>query len=280
LGEGHQVIRKRGLGAAGAALFVLSASAAEAQTGPIETGPIDTGGTLFGWSVSGSLQARVAPDYVGSKSYSLGPGGSLQFSRPGVQSRFGAPDDSPSLEVLGGPTLSAGVVARWRSGRDDNGVLHGLNKIDWAIEPGIYGEWWPTEGLRFRAEVRHGVRGNSAWTSDLAADVVHDDPRWLLSVGPRIRLGDSSFTRTYFDVSPAEALRSTRGLGPFRADGTFVSAGGLASVEYRWSRRWSLLADMEYLRLFSDAADSPIVARVGSPDQFSGAFGLRYRFGR
>ena len=59
-----------------------------------------------------------------------------------------------------------------------------------------------------------------------------------------------------------------------------MSWGGLASAEYRWSRRWSILADVSYQRLTGDAADSPLGARLGSRDQYRGAIGVRYRFGR
>lgn len=236
--------------------------------------------TVFGWSVSGSVSAQIAPDYIGAKTYSVGPGGSLQFHRPGVQPVFGAPDDSPGLQLLGDKTLSGGVVVRGRSSRDDDDKLRGVHSIDFAFEPGLYAEWWPTDGLRFHGEVRHGVSGNSAWSGDVAADLVHDQDRWLLSIGPRVHLGDSRFTRTYFDVTALDALRSPYAIGPYRSDGAYVAVGGLASAEYRWTKRWSLLGNVGYQRILGDAADSPLVARLGSPDQFTGAVGVRYRFGR
>ncbi|WP_293376835.1 MipA/OmpV family protein [Phenylobacterium sp.] len=266
---------------AGAAILMsASASAAQSDAPPSDGGA--RGWTIFGWSVSGSVSGQVAPDYMGSKSYEVDPSGSLQFHRPGVQPSFGAPDDSPGLQVLGDKTLSAGVVVRGRSSRDDSddSVLRGLHKIDFAFEPGLYAEWWPTDILRFHAEVRHGVVGNSAWSGDVAADLVHQDPRWVLSIGPRVHLGDSRFTRTYFDVTETDAARSPFAIGPYNADGAYVAVGGLASAEYRWTRRWSVLANLSYQRLTGDAADSPLVARLGSPDQFTGALGLRYRFGR
>ena len=32
---------------------------------------------VFGWSLTASLQARLAPNYMGSKTYTVGPGGSV-----------------------------------------------------------------------------------------------------------------------------------------------------------------------------------------------------------
>ncbi|MBS0335177.1 MAG: MipA/OmpV family protein [Proteobacteria bacterium] len=257
---------------AAAGAVVLAASAAQAQAA-------SSGFTIFGWAVSGSLSAQVTPDYLGAKTYSLGPSGSLDVYRPGTLSSFGAPDDSPGLQLLGDRTLAAGAVVRLRSGRDDSDVLRGIHKVGFAIEPGVYAEWWPAAGVRLHGELRHGAMGDSAWSGDVALDLVHDEARWLLSIGPRVHLGDSRFTRTYFGITAADALRSPNHVAAYGADGAFVSWGGLASAEYRWSPRWSLLANADYQRLTGDAADSPIVARLGSPDQFTASLGLRYRFG-
>lgn len=264
--------RKRAL--LGGAMTLMGAWVARAQAADTSQDA-----TLFGWSISARVSARVAPDYLGAKTYSFGPGGSLSFHRPGEQPTFKAPDDSPSLQFLGDKTLSAGAVVRPRSSRDGSGDLQGIHKVHLAFEPGVYVEWWPADGLRLHGELRRGVVGNQAWSGDLAADLVHDDPKWLLSVGPRLHLGDDRFTRTYFDITAADALRSPRGIDPFASNGAFESVGGVASAEYRWSPRWSLMADVSYQRLTGDAAKSPIVARLGSADQFTGAVGVRYRFG-
>lgn len=258
--------------AAGTLLLHGAAMAAEADDAQ------DAG--IFGWSVAVRLQARVAPDYMGSKTYRLGPGGSFSLSRPGAERLFTAPDDSPSLQLIGDRQLSAGLAARWRSGRDNDGDLRGFDKINWSIEPGGYVNWWPVDGLRIRGEVRHGFGGNKAWMADLSADAVHQDPKWILSIGPRAHWAEGKFTRTYFGVTPLEAARSPFGIGAFAGDGTFTSAGVLASAEYHWTPRWGIVANADYRRLLGTAADSPIVATLGSKDQFSAALGVRYFFGR
>ncbi len=251
------------------------------QVTPAGAQPADPpAGGLFGWSVATTLQLRVAPDYMGSKTYRVGPGGSLRLFRPGVEPAFAPPDDSPSLQLVGDQGLNAGLVARWRSSRDDHGDLRGFDKIDWSVEPGGFVNWWPVEGLRVRGEVRHGFGGNRAWMADLSADAVYQNPSWILSIGPRAHWAESKFTRTYFGVTPLEAARSPFGIGAFAGDGTFSSAGLLASAEYRVTPRWSVVADSEYHRLMGTAADSPIVAALGSRDQFSAALGVKYAFGR
>jgi MipA family protein len=257
-----------------AGAWLASGSPASAQ----KAQPASDG--IFGWSVSATLQPRVAPDYMGSKTYTVGPGGSLSFSRPGEPIVFSAPDDSPSLHLVGDTSLNAGVLARWRSGRDDRGALRGFEKIDWSVEPGGFVNWWPAEGLRVRAEVRHGFGGNRSWMADLGADAVYRNASWVLSIGPRAHWAESRFTRTYFEVTPLDAARSPFAISPYAADGTFSSAGLLATAEYRWTSRWSIVADGDYHRLMGTAAGSPIVANLGSRDQFSAAIGVRYAFGR
>jgi outer membrane protein len=263
-----------GVAVAAGAILLQAAPASAQQTDP------QGGGGIFGWSVAASLQLRVAPDYMGSKTYRVGPGGSLSLSRPGAAPVFGAPDDSPSLHLTGDRSLNAGLVARWRSSRDDHGALRGFDKIDWSVEPGAFVNWWPVDGLRVRAEVRHGFGGNRSWMADLGADAVYQDPSWVLSIGPRAHWAESRFTRTYFGVTPLEAARSPFGIGAYAGDGTFSSAGLLASAEYHWTSRWSIVADSEYHRLMGTAAGSPIVANLGSKDQFSAAIGAKYAFGR
>ena len=264
----------RALAVAGALLNVHPSTAAA------QTTSASTGDTLFGWSVSGSLEALVSPEYIGSKTYKVGPRGGLQFTRSGDLPIFSAPDDSPGLQLIGDNTLSTGVVVGWQSTRDNDGALKGFDKVDWSIEPGLYATWWPTDGLRLRGEVRRGFHGDEGWMADLGADAVHDGRRWLVSIGPRVHLADSKFTHTYFDVSAADAAQSPYGIAPFAAHGNFTAVGGLVSVEYRYKKRWSVLADADYQRLLGTAADSPIVAQLGSRDQFTAAIGLRYAFGR
>jgi outer membrane protein len=266
---------RRIAGLAAGALTLAAGSVAQAQAADDSSSDL----TLFGWNLSGRVSVQVAPDYLGSKRYSVGPTASFSFHRAGSQHRFHAPDDSPSLQLLGDAAFSGGVIVRGRSSRKAKDDLRGVHKVDFALEPGVYLEAWPAEGFRLHGELRRGVTGNQAWSGDVAADLVSDDGKWVVSAGPRVHLGDSRFTRTYFDVTPADAAGSPFGLTPFAASGTFVSWGALASAEYRWSPRLSVLADMRYDRLTGDAADSPIVAKIGSANQVRGSIGVRYRFG-
>src|SRR5205085_12179368 len=101
---------------------------------------------------------------------------------------------------------------------------------------------------------------------------------WVLSAGPRLTWADDEFTRTYFDISPVEAARSPFGIHPFAAGGSFWYPGVLASAEYHVSRYWSVTAVGQYRRLTGDAADSPVVADLGSRDQYGVSLSVTYAF--
>lgn len=238
--------------------------------------------TLFGWTLD-SVRAGVgyAPDYLGSNDYEAGFSGAVVLSRrDAAPSPSGAPDDGVSLGLVGKGPLTAGVVGRWRSSRDNDKDLRGFDEIDGAVEAGVFVNWWAADWLRLRAEARHGFGGHESWVGDFSADAVARGDRWTLTAGPRLGWGDSSFTRTYFEVTPLEASRSPFGIAPFSPSGASWTPGVVASAKYRVSPRWSLEAVGSYRRVTGDAADSPIVAGLGSPDQFGASLSIRYTLGQ
>lgn len=252
----------------------MSASAAAAQEIPAPT--------LFGWTLdSVRAGARYAPDYLGSDDYRAWFSGAVVVSRRDAEpAPFGAPDDGISLGLVGKGPLTAGLAGRWRSSRGDDDDLRGFEKIDGAVEAGVFVNWWPADWLRLRAEARHGFGGHDSWVGDFGADAIVHTDRWALTAGPRLGWGDESFTRKYFAVTPLEASRSPLGIQPFSPSGASWSPGVILSAEYRLNPRWSLEAVGSYRRVTGEAADSPIVAGLGSPDYFSTSLSARYTLGR
>ena len=100
---------------------------------------------------------------------------------------------------------------------------------------------------------------------------------FTLSGGPRIALGDGDFTRTYFGVRPFEAVLNGA-LPAYRPSGGVTSVGLATALSYDWSPQWSSTVSASYSRLVSDAADSPIVKRFGSENQFTFGASLSYSF--
>lgn len=238
------------------------------------------GFTVFGWYLSNAhVGVGVEPDYLGSNDYRFAPSGSVSFARRGDKpGPWSAPDDGLSVGLVGDTTLSSGLVGRWRYGRNNDHDLRGLDKIDGTVEGGGFVNWWPASWLRVRGEVRHGIGGHDKWSADLGGDAVGRTGSWVLSVGPRLTWADDGFTSLFFGVTPPEAARSALGIRPFAARGSFWSPGVLASAEYRVNRSWSVMAVGGYRRLTGDAARSPLVADLGSRDQFRASLSVTYAF--
>lgn len=233
-----------------------------------------------GWIVTLRANLRAQPSYPGADDLSFIGYPSFSLRRAGTVERFSAPDDGLSFSFLDDSALRFGVVGRFQGGRylQDDRRLFGLNKIDWAIEPGLFVEYWPVEFLRARAEIRHGINGHHGFVADLGLDLVQTFGAFTVSAGPRMSLGDSDFTQTYFGVTPEEAALNGV-VTAYSPSGGITSVGATASASYNWSEQWSTTAFVSYKRLVGDAADSPIVKEFGSENQVGLGLTVSYSFG-
>jgi len=232
-----------------------------------------------GWIVTLKGNLRAQPTYPGADDLSFIGYPSFSLRRAGTVERFSAPDDGLSFSFLDDSALRFGVVGRFQGGRylKDDRRLFGLNKIDWAVEPGLFVEYWPVEFLRARAEIRHGINGHEGFVADLGLDLVQTFGAFTVSAGPRLSLGDDEFTRTYFGVTPVEAALNGQ-VDAYSPSGGITSVGATASASYVWSEQWSTTAFVTYKRLVGDAADSPIVQAFGSENQVGVGLTVSYSF--
>ena len=232
-----------------------------------------------GWVVTVTANAKVGPTYPGAEDYSFIAFPSFGFRRVGEPKRFSSPDDGFSLPVYDTAALRFGIAGRFRGGRylGDDRRLFGFKDVRWAVEPGIFLEVWPLEMLRLRAEFLHGVNGHHGFVANLGADLVGRFGRFTASAGPRLALGDEDFMETYFGVRPFEA--ALNGLvTPYRPSGGATSVGVSTALSYDWSEEISTTVSASYARLVGDAADSPIVKRFGSENQFTVGASISYSF--
>ncbi|XYD11854.1 MipA/OmpV family protein (plasmid) [Methylobacterium sp. NMS12] len=229
-------------------------------------------------TVSGSLQAT--PRYPGSSDYTAVGYPSIDIRRVGEPRRFSAPDDGFSLSVYDDPMFRIGPTVRVVPGRyygDDRRHLFGLRDARFAAEPGVFAEFYPVSFIRTRVEARQGVYGHHGTVGSVAADYLIPTEKLLFSVGPRFNIGDASFARKYFGVSPAEAALNGR-LTPYDPR-SFYSAGVLGAVTYTPNETWAYTAYAGYTRILGASADSPLVRRpFGSPDQFLFGIKIDYSF--
>lgn len=134
--------------------------------------------------------------------------------------------------------------------------------------------------LRAYGELRQGVNGHEGAVGFVGLDYVQrDGDRWLLAVGPRVKLSDAKYRRAYFGVSQRDA--AAVGIPVYRVGDNAVHSVGIAATGLRQlTTRWGLYSYLAYDRLTGDAARSPITRRLGSKNQFSAGLALSYTFGR
>lgn len=231
------------------------------------------------WLVTFKGNVVALPSYPGASDMSVLPYPSLSLRRAGTPESYSAPDDTISFALYDAGWLKAGPAGRFVGARraKDHRELVGLRDIDWTLEAGAFAEFWPTEKLRTRAELRYGFHGHRGIVADFGADWVERFGAWTISGGPRLRVGSDRYMASYFSVSPAEALINTR-VSPFDAKSGIASAGLAAAVTYKWSEQWRTTVHGRWDRLTGDAGRSPIPTQLGSRNQFTVGATLAYTF--
>jgi outer membrane protein len=192
--------------------------------------------------------------------------------------RFTPPDGGTTFAILDTDHFVVGPLVRFRYKREPERELKGLRKLDWAAEPGGFVDIWPTNWLRGRAELRHGVGGHNGFVADFGADLIHTGRRFDASIGPRVGWGDHEYNEEYFGVTPQEAARSPIINVAYDPDAGTRYTGVEVAAAYHVDDRWTVTADFGYRRLAPKAADSPIVRLTGDPNQYLGSLGVSYSF--
>ena len=231
-----------------------------------------------GWTITLKANGGVSPAWEGSRDLSpyLLPG--LSVRRAGSAVNFAAPDDSPGFALFDENWMRAGVVGKLKGPRRsaNHAELRGVHDVDWTIEAGLFAEFWAFDKLRARIEARHGFVGHHGNLIDLSMDWVERRGPWTGSVGPRLSLGDTRYMDKLFGITRYDALMS--GLPAYRAEGGAKSFGVAGAVSYEWSRQWTTTAYARYNRLVGSASESPLVAGLGSRNQFTLGAIVAYSF--
>lgn len=178
--------------------------------------------------------------------------------------------------VSSGP-FSFGPVANLQPGRKNSDVGAAVGNVATTLELGAFGQYDPSDSLRFRAQLMKGIGGHKGLVGAVGVDRIwHDGDRYAFSVGPRIVFSDARFQRAYFGVTPTASVASRL---PTYRPGAGVHAIAVASgMTYQLNNRWGLFGYARYDRLVGDAARSPIVRKFGSRNQLSGGVGMNYTF--
>jgi outer membrane scaffolding protein for murein synthesis (MipA/OmpV family) len=231
------------------------------------------------WSLTVGAAGMVGPDFEGSRKYILSAQPLVSFGRQGTVTRFSSRNDNISFGLVDTGDFRAGLVGKLLMPRDSNDYhgLEGLHDVKWGAEAGLFAEFYPTDWLRVRGEVRRGIRTHDGYVGDLAVDAFTNvTPRIRISGGPRLSAASSDYFKTYYGVSDAESL--TSGLSPYSPGGGFKSVGVGGAVTWKTTDKVTTSLFGEYARLLGPAADSSLVKEHGSADQFMVGVSATYRF--
>ncbi len=261
----------RSLPAAVAALMLASPLSATAGEG--------ASGWLSGdWYLTVGASGIVAPNFEGGRKYLFSASPMVSLGKAGNPVRFSSRNDNISLGLFDNGAVRAGLAGKFLWGRDnDDAALSGLDPVRWGGEVGGFAEFYPTDWLRVRGEVRQGIRSHHGVVADVAADAFYDvTPEIRVSGGPRVSLASASYFDAYYGVSPAEAVASR--LPAYDPGGGIRSAGVGGAITWKVSDPVTTSLFGEYSRLMGPAADSSLVKQRGDRNQFLFGLSATYRF--
>jgi outer membrane scaffolding protein for murein synthesis (MipA/OmpV family) len=116
-------------------------------------------------------------------------------------------------------------------------------------------------------EISFGIQSNHVF-----------DNGFLVSFGPGITWADDNYMQSYFGINKTQVARSSKYTKRFDAESGLKSAEFDLSATYFLDENWMIIGNLQYMRLMSDAEDSPLVKREGSANQFTAGIGLGYLF--
>jgi outer membrane protein len=203
----------------------------------------------------------------------------VSLGKAGPSARFSSRNDNISLAFLDTGTFRAGAAGRliWERDGGTHPHLAHLSPVRFGGEAGGFAEIYPTDFLRLRGEVRHGIRSHDGVVVDVAADAFFDVTETIqLSAGPRASWASAGYFDAYYGVDAAEAAAS--GLAPYDPEGGIKSYGVGGAVTWKTTDQLTTSVFAEYARLTGPAAKSSLVRTHGSKDQLLIGASASYRF--
>jgi MipA family protein len=188
-----------------------------------------------------------------------------------------------------GPTIS---LRSDRSGKIDDPQVAALGKRKMAVEMGLFAGVSHTgvitsayDQISFRMSASKDISGrHGSWAASPTID--YGTPlskRAYLGVSASVNFYGKGFGRYYYDIDAEDSAAS--GLPVYDAAGRKATAGkytigvaGAYALTGDLRKGLTLIGGAQYGRLLSRFARSPIVADVGSADQWLFGGGLAYQF--
>lgn len=230
------------------------------------------------WRVRVGAGAQIRPEFLGSDEREVAPAFDLSVASGNEPFGFGTPDQSFGISLIKSDAFSAGPVVEIAGGRKDSEAGVPLGKVPTTVEAGAFAQYWVSDSLRVRGELRKGIGGHEGVVGSVGADQVwRDADKYLFSIGPRVLFSNARYQREWFGITPEAALAT--GLPAYRPGGGVHALGAVGTGHMQLSGPWGLFGFARYERLVGDAGKSPIVRELGSRNQLSAGVGINYTFG-
>ncbi|MCH2393059.1 MipA/OmpV family protein [Oceanibaculum sp.] len=234
------------------------------------------------WDIRLGGGGLVRPEYEGSDEYKVSALPVLMVNYRDMVFLHGTTLGANALTLQGpnpGDKLQVGPLVRYRFGRDqdDSDDLRGMGDIDGAVELGGFisystGPW--SAGLTLFRDVSDAHDGMTAELS--AGHRMQLGPKLMLRSEISTTWADDNYMQAYYGVTGVQSARS--GMRQYQAESGFQDAGITFDLDYLLTENWSITGRVGYKRMLGDAADSPLVADLGSEDQFSTGLYITYKF--
>ena len=227
------------------------------------------------WYLKVGAAGLIAPKFEGSNKYRFSAQPLISLGRQGEATRFSSRNDNVSFAVIDNDRFRVGVAGKLLFERDYD--INGLKDTKFGGEAGGFVDIYPTDWLRVRGEVRHGIRAHKGVVADIAADAFYDvTPTVRVSGGPRATFASKDYFKTYYGVDAEEAAAS--GLSEYRPGSGFKSVGVGGAITWKATDTIDTSLFGEYSRLQGPAKDSSIVRERGDRNQFMVGLLATYRF--
>jgi OOP family OmpA-OmpF porin len=223
------------------------------------------------------LGVGAAPDYEGSNEYKAVPlvQARLNFEKGYYISLFG---NSLRANVVPSKNWHLGPMVRYRAERDDvkDDEIDNFEKIDAATEVGLFASYSGEHLIAVLSGTKDISASYSGYLGELGLGYKIPLSRGALTLFAMTTYADSEYMETYFDVTPANSIRSD--LPTYHAESGFKDASAGFAWQHNLNDNWGLLTVARYSRLLEDAEDSPVVDDEGDANQYFAGLLVNYRF--
>ena len=196
-----------------------------------------------GWLMSVNGKSITTPSFPGSERYSFVSFPTISVEAPDMSDHLVGRDETLSLVLFSpNPAIAIGAVGHYDAQKAGQSALSGNDKR-WAVEPGIFAEYWPAaDAFRIRGEIRLGTDGLAGMTGSLGADYVQRVGKFVLAAGPHVAMSGT-------DYSSAQYGGDYANLGASGGSIDACSFGAAGLVKFAIGQNWSTSVFANYDRI-------------------------------